>query len=450
MCFNTKLKTKGEKMKKTYFVSGIVITCLLLLSSCDLNWGGGGGGGQDHDADVILRGTISEDMTLYADQDILLAGQTFVDSGVTLTIEAGSLIKALPDDGQGLAPCLVIKRGAKIIAEGTQSDPITFTSYLPDSEKKSGSWGGLILLGNAPVNTAGGEAFVEGIVGVPYGGNDPTDDSGILKYVRVWYGGRSIGQDNEINGITLAGVGNGTTVEYCEVAFNLDDGFEMFGGTVDLKYCSAIFVGDDAFDTDLGYQGRGQFLFALMGDEDGNRAFEMDNDGSDMDKQPRSHPKFANVTLIGSGDTSVVADDDQVIRLREGTGGDFRNIIIVDGKEYGMRITDAPTLALISDTPGQDANYIYFSPNNIIYNCKSGQFHGDYGMTAIDTPLVIGADGRETGTSVQVLPALGGPAFQNVDNVIADDFFEQVDFKGAFGTTNWLIGLSWLDENGRF
>ena len=302
-------------MKKTYFASGIMITCLLLLNSCNLNWGNNGGG-QQHDADVILRGTISEDMTLYADQDILLAGQTFVDSGVTLTIEAGSLIKALPDDGQGLAPCLVIKRNAKIMAEGTQSDPITFTSYLPESEKKSGSWGGLIILGKAPVNTSGGEAFVEGLVGVPYGGDDPADDSGILKYVRVWYGGRSIGQDNEINGITLAGVGNGTTVEYCEVAFNLDDGFEMFGGTVDLKYCSALFVGDDAFDTDLGYQGRGQFLFVLMGSEDGNRGFEMDNDGSDMDKQPRSHPKFANVTLIGSGDTSVVTDDDQVIRLR--------------------------------------------------------------------------------------------------------------------------------------
>ena len=115
-----------------------------------------------------------------------------------------------------------------------------------------------------------------------------------------------------------------------------------------------------------------------------------------------------------------------------------------------MRITDSPTLALVSDSPGQDANYIYFSPNNIIYNCKAGQFHSDYGMTAIDTPLVIGAVGRETGTSVQVLPASGGPAFQNLDNVIADEFFEQVDFKGAFGTYNWLLDWSWLDENGRF
>jgi hypothetical protein len=362
------------------------------------------------------------------------------------------VIKSLPDDGAGLAPALVIKRGAKIMAEGTATNPITFTSNLPADLRDRGSWGGLIILGKAPINKSGGQAFVEGLVGVPYGGTDPDDNSGILKYVRVWYGGRSIGQDNEINGITLAGVGRGTTVEYCEVAFNLDDGFEMFGGTVDLKYCSALFVGDDAFDTDLGYQGRGQFLFVLIGDEEGNRAFEMDNDGSDMDKQPRSHPKFSNVTLIGSGDSSVVADNDQMIRMREGSGGDFRNMIMVDGKEYGIRITDNPTLTLISATPGTSPDYLYFSPNNIIYNCKSGQFKDDYDLTAIDTAVTIGAAGRESAAagSITVLPAAGGPAYQNVDAVIADDFFESVDFKGAFDTENWLLGWSWLDEQGRF
>lgn len=446
-------KEKGEKMKTAYFLSIAMLALLLTLSGCDLFEGGGNNGGTSYPGyDVVLDGNIGSDMTLHADDAVLLAGQTFVDSGVTLTIEPGTTIESLPDDGEGLAPCLVIKRGAVIMAEGTATAPITFTSNLPDDLKDRGSWGGLIILGKAPINKSGGQAFVEGLVGVPYGGTNPDDNSGVLNYVRVWYGGRSIGQDNEINGITLAGVGRGTTVEYCEVAFNLDDGFEMFGGTVDLKYCSVLFAGDDAFDTDLGYQGRGQYLFVLMGDEDGNRAFEMDNDGSDMDKQPRSHPKFSNVTLIGSGGSSVVADNDQMIRMREGSGGDFRNMIMVDGKEHGIRITDDPTLALVSGSPGTSPDYLYFSPNNIIYNCKSGQFRDDYGLTAIDTPVTIGAAGRESaGTaSVRVLPAVSGPAFQNVDAVIADDFFENAGFKGAFGTVNWLLGWSWLDEQERF
>lgn len=439
-------------MKKTYVNGVALLAVLLTLSACNLFNGGGGGDTSYPGFDVVLDGNITEDLTLYKDEAILLAGQTFVDSGVTLTIEPGTMIKALPDDGEGLAPALVIKRGGKIIAEGTAANPITFTSNLPADLRDRGSWGGLIILGKAPINKSGGQAFVEGLVGVPYGGDDPDDNSGVLKYVRVWYGGRSIGQDNEINGITLAGVGRGTTVEYCEVAFNLDDGFEMFGGTVDLRYCAALFVGDDAFDTDLGYQGRGQFLFVMIGEEDGNRGFEMDNDGSDMDKQPRSHPKFSNVTIIGSGDTSVVADNDQVIRMREGSGGDFRNMIIVDGKASGIRITDTPTLALVSNTPGTAPDYLYFSPNNIIYNCKSGQFNDDYGLTAIDTAVVIGANGREDAEdgSVTVLPAAGGPAYQNIDALINDDFFETVNFKGAFNTTNWLLDWSWLDENNRF
>ena len=440
-------------MKKAYFPIIASLAILVTLTGCFGPTTPVNPGVIDYPGyDVALKGNINADITLSASDKILLAGQTFVDSGVTITIEAGATIEALADDGEGLAPCLVIKRGATIMAEGTKAAPITFTSYLPEDMKDRGSWGGLIILGNAPINKDGGEAFVEGLVGVPYGGENANDNSGVLEYVRVWYGGRSIGQDNEINGITLAGVGNGTTVEYCEVAFNLDDGFEMFGGTVDLKYCSVLFVGDDAFDTDLGYQGRGQYLFALIGDEDGNRGFEMDNDGSDMDKSPRSQPKFSNVTLIGSGDTTAVADNDQMIRLREGTGGDFRNMIIVDGKDVGVRVTDDPTKNIIVTTPGVDENYLYFSANNIVYNCKAGQFKEDYGWTALDIDPGVYAVGRENAvdSSLNVLPAIAGPAFENIDAVIVDDFFETATFKGAFGTTNWLLGWSWLDENGRF
>ena len=194
-----------------------------------------------------------------------------------MTIQPGVTIKALPDDGNGLAPALIIEQGAKIMAEGTLANPITFTSILSSAELAAsprGNWGGIIVNGKAPL-AGGGTKFVEGVTGVPYGGTDPTDNSGTLKYVRVWHGGRSIGQDNEINGITLAGVGSKTIVEFCEVAYNLDDGFEMFVNRQS-KYCSALYVGDDGFDTDEGYIGKGQFCLKL-GHQRSGRAYEMDS-----------------------------------------------------------------------------------------------------------------------------------------------------------------------------
>ena len=394
---------------------------------------------------INISGDITADETWTADNEYLMVGQTFVQPGVTLTIEPGTTIKALPDDGNGLAPALVVLRGAQIIADGTADMPITFTSALPEEQlPMRGTWGGLILLGNAPISAEGGEDFIEGLFGIPFGGDDPDDSSGILRYVRVWYGGSVIGEGNEINGISFGGVGRGTIVDHCEVAWNLDDGFEFFGGTVDVSYLSALFVGDDMFDTDEGYQGRGQFLFGLIGEQDGNRGFEMDNKtNDDMNSQPRSYPQFSNVTMIGSG-AGAQADNDQMIRLREGTGGMFKNIVIAEGKALGIRITDDATLALIPDS-------LYVTPNSIVYNCAGGQFGGDYGLTAMDAdPVFRALEGREVGGMIDPRPATAAsPLFENVDVIEADDFFVNVNFKGAFGNEMWMEGYSWLSEMGR-
>ncbi len=392
-----------------------------------------------------ISGDITSNVTWVANEEYLLTGQTFVKAGAILTIEPGTVIKALPDDGQGLAPALVIERGAKIMAEGTAENPITFTSNLPETELPArGTWGGLIILGYAPTNK--GENMVEGLAGVPYGGGNPSDDSGVLKYVRVWYGGRSIGQDNEINGITFAGVGNGTTVEHCEVAYNLDDGFEFFGGTVNVKYLSALFVGDDAFDTDEGYQGKGQFLVTVQGQDICGRGFEMDNSGSNMDEQPRSYPQFSNVTLVGPGGGSPSNDgSDELIRLREGTGGDFRNMVLAYGNGVGLRVKDDATIALVGDS-------IAFSSNSIIFDCPDGQFHSDIAgsFTANDTdPMFRQLDGREADGMIDLRPAYESPLYGSAVALEDDGFFTQVDFVGAFGDDQWLAGWSILDEQGR-
>jgi len=395
-----------------------------------------------------ISGDLNADVTWKKEDQHILEGQTFVKSGATLTIEAGTTIYAESDDGNGLAPAIVIEQGAKIMAIGTKSEPITFTSILEMTEDGRallplrGTWGGLIILGKAPISVTGGSANVEGVEGKPYGGNDPDDNSGSLEYVRVWYGGRSIGQDNEINGITFAGVGRGTTVRYCEVAYNLDDGFEMFGGTVDLKYCSVIGVGDDAYDVDQGYQGRGQFLFAKVLADAGNRAYEMDSKtNGDLDSAPRSHPVFYNVTLVGPGG-AVAAENDQMARLREGLGGEFGNHIIYNGKEYGVRNSDNGSETVtqdLSSVSGSYPNYLYWSKNNVVHKMGTALFKGfPSDFTSLD---------EDTGISVDsYLPTAGGPAYNAVDPVPSDSFFDSVNFKGAFDTENWLSGWSITDK----
>jgi hypothetical protein len=403
---------------------------------------------------VELSGAITANTTLKAGQDYLLTGQTFVKSGVTLTIEPGVTIKGLPYDSKGQASVLVVERGAYLIAEGTREKPITFTTAFEPDEMpgKRGLWGGLILLGSAPINQEGGEAFIEGLAGIPFGGSKVDDSSGVLKFVRVWHGGRSIGEGNEINGVTFGGVGNRTVVENVEVAWNNDDGFEFFGGTVNAKYLSALFVGDDAFDMDWGYQGKLQHLFALFDQTEAGRGMEIDNDGNAMDVQPRTYPKISNVTLIGSNGGKASGDNtDNMIRLREGTGGEFRNLVVLKGNGVCLRVSDAPTLALFSQKAPTAPNALYVSPYSLMSECVGGALHKDVAkLGTVDTSAAqLRVLTMEQGMWSQLdpRPRLASPVWTVRDTLTGDAFFDAVDYSGAFGKTNWLEGWSWLSEN---
>ena len=411
-------------------------------------------------AQIIVEGDLTENATWTANNTYYLNNQLFVKEGVTLTIEAGTEILGRYDanySADNPAPCVVVERGGMIMAEGTADAPITFRSELDSDDANYGNgrglWGGLIVNGYAPISNSGGESNVEGLTGVAYGGTDPDDNSGVMRYVRVWNGGSSIAPDNEINGITLAGVGRGTTVEFCEVAMNLDDGFEMFGGTVDLKHCVVVAVGDDAFDTDNGYQGRGQFLLVVRAD-DSDKGHEMDNaTGGDLDSQPRSHPHFANVTVISSP-----SHGEDALRLREGTGGDFRNYII-HGANDGVRNDENGSEVVTQDWATAEAaghpDYLYISGSIIMNGLADvpwddfdeetdGDWTGTYVSESAGLSMTVDADGLPL--SVSVMPPVGGAAYQNVDTVLDDDFFTQTDFKGAFGSDNWLEGWSVLSE----
>ncbi|MEZ4297381.1 MAG: hypothetical protein R3B70_20620 [Polyangiaceae bacterium] len=313
--------------------------------------GGGGTGGSTMtntsakcpgDPTETLTGEISSDKTLSADKCWLLKGIVFVNKGTTLTIEPGATIMG---ETASLGT-LVIEPGAKIVADGTADLPIVFTSEKPKGSRAAGDWGGLILLGSAPINVPGGKAAVEGITGdgTMYGGDKADDDSGVLRYVRIEFSGVQLSPDNEINGLTLAGVGSKTVIDYVMVHDTLDDCFEFFGGTVNAKHLVCANNQDDGFDWDFGFSGKLQFL-ALQQDqnfEDDTNGFEADNDATGSLNTPISNPTIYNATLCGKNVPIDGPKQQFGMLLRRSTKGMLNNII-ASGFEACIDLRDAAT-----------------------------------------------------------------------------------------------------------
>ncbi|MCD4731571.1 MAG: hypothetical protein K8R74_13285, partial [Bacteroidales bacterium] len=285
--------------------------------------------------DVIIdNGGGTGTTTWTKDKNYLLDGFVFVNDGQVLTIEEGTVIRAKTGQGEN-ASALIVSRGGKIIAQGNSVNPIIFTCEGDDLEGSvpvfsKGLWGGLIILGNAPLNNENNEAHIEGIpITEPrgiYGGNDDDDDSGILKYISIRHGGTNIGSGNEINGLTLGGVGSSTTIEYVEVISNYDDGIEFFGGTVNCKYIVSAFNGDDAFDYDLGYHGKGQFWLTIQDPADGDLIIEGSGGQEPELGQPFSLPVIYNGTFIGRGNNIT----NKIVRMDRYAGGQIGNSIFLN------------------------------------------------------------------------------------------------------------------------
>ena len=270
---------------------------------------------------VLVRGSVVETVTWKTGGTYRLDGLVFVEAGARLFIEPGVTVLG----GPGAA--LVVTRDASIHARGTADAPIVFTSARPEGTRASGDWGGVVLLGNAPVNL--GQANVEGIPpgrgqGV-FGGNDRRSNCGVLEYVRIEFAGYPIGPDNELNGLTLGGCGSETLVRHVQVHRAHGDGIEILGGAVDLKHVFISHPRDDALDWDMGWTGRVQFLVVQHHPELGDTGFEGGNRTDDPAAEPVSHPRIYNVTIVGSG---TVDRMQHAMVIRSGSGGEFRNFLI--------------------------------------------------------------------------------------------------------------------------
>jgi len=295
----------------------VIFSLSVITTSCSDDDDGGTTTDPNNPGDdnvVNVTGAITSNETWTPDNIYVLNQKVVVQDGVTLTIDPGTIIKGSSGSGS-LASALIVARGGKINAVGTPSEPIIFTSEQDNiavgetagtnlDQNDRGLWGGVLILGKAPCSFEGDvdELQIEGIPASDtfglYGGNDPADDSGSFQYVSIRHGGALIGEGNEINGLTMGGVGTGTLIDHVEVVANLDDAFEWFGGTVDSSNLFVWAQGDDAFDIDQSYSGNIDNAMAVLGDVS-DHGFEIDGpEGTFQDEFT-----LTNATLVGNMNT---------------------------------------------------------------------------------------------------------------------------------------------------
>jgi hypothetical protein len=300
-------------------------------------------------SNTTLSGNISATTTLTADKVWTLKGYVYVTDGAKLIIQPGTTI--VSDIAEKGALC--IERGAQIIAEGTISKPIVFTSGKPAGEKSPGDWGGIVILGRAKTNRTS-EPTIEGGIGRSYGGSNDLDNSGVLKYVRIEYAGIAALPNSEINALTLGAVGSGTIIENVQTIYANDDAFEFFGGTVSPKNLYAFATADDDFDFDFGYTGTIINGIAkrdpqFVDNGDAGNGVECDNDGTGSSAQPYTHPKLYNMILVGPNTSSALANHNLGLRFRRATQFTIKNSIIWGWMKGGLSLESNETAQSVKD-----------------------------------------------------------------------------------------------------
>lgn len=423
-------------------------------------------------ATAFLPSVISGNRTLFNDTIYVLDQKCWVKNG-TLTIEPGTVIKGNKKTTAAAATALIITRDATINAVGTSSCPIIFTSNV--AVPAPGDWGGLVIMGDAPISTPSGEAQIEGIdpLGVPagvdylYGGSAASDNSGSLRYVRVEYAGAVIEEGNELNGITLGGVGCGTTVDHLAILYGADDGLEIFGGNVNIKYVLSAANNDDQFDFDYGYKGAIQFAVAII---DRGVVYAPNNsNGIECDgglvSNFRTRPLLSNFTIMGP-ENCTVSTANQLLnaaRFRVDTRFVVRNSIFAN-YPTGIRLDDAGTIAAFSnnnaDNCSSDTTKSFFF-DNIVSTCNSANAFVNmtpHSSTVYTTEALIQLvdptpasfldyfNGGAIPLYPASAPAVGGTEFCGLGPVKCTFTFDSNDLKGGAvdPAGNYWLAESWV------
>ena len=422
----------------------------LFTAACSDDDGNGDGG--DDDVTVVepengatLSGVIRSGQTVVLKEgySFKLSGEYVVEDGGLLKIEPGVTIKAQNNDEGATQKndYIMVAMGGKIDAQGTPDKPIVMTvEEMPAEGSSLGKmgWCGVHICGKAHTNK--GNGTLSEIGNFPYGSGTSTandnDNSGIIRYVRLECAGYAFTSEKEANGLTLYGVGSGTTIDHVQVYRGADDGFEFFGGSVNAKYLIATDCEDDSFDWTEGWNGKAQFLVAdqrgTSGAKDnGDCLIEADNNGDDNAATPVAHPVLANMTLIGNNS----AEGNRGIRLREGTQAEIYNSIVT-GKSKSLTV----------ETPGTE-NSLVDGTSKLQYVILGGGF--DTKESIYTENLFLAADNHNQVSSTAI-PVFAADDFvgviENGAATLSDSFFITADYCGAVkeGDTNWNLNKAWI------
>ncbi|MBN8820653.1 MULTISPECIES: IPT/TIG domain-containing protein [unclassified Spirosoma] len=439
---------------------------------------------------ITVASNITASTNWTAANVYVIQGFVSVTSGATLTIEKGTIIKGAPKEqdpsGQGKGGTLIIQAGAKINAVGTADSPIIFTSSKAAGSRGYGDWGGVVLIGKAPHNQPGATAFEGGIPGTIGTFSDVNDNSGVMQYCRIEFAGIALTNvaNSEINGLTLYGVGAGTTIDHIQVSYSGDDSYEWFGGTVNMKYLVAFRGWDDDWDTDWGYSGKVQYGVSLrdpdVADQSASNGFESDNFNPGAPATaannglPLTAPVFANMSnFVTAGTPSNAASAkgsgpfQSGMHLRRNTSISIFNSLLV-GYPEGLRL-DAQT-GTTNTLDNATAGNLQLR-GLVIANCTTpvrgaqsitnDQATTFFTTTAFQNQIIASTDLSKlllntasfTLTAPNFLPQSGSPLLTGAiwDGKGADAFFTKETFKGAFGTTDWTKGwTNWDPQNANY
>jgi len=408
---------------------------------------------------VEVSDSITQNTTWTADKEYILRSIVYVEQGAKLTIEAGTQIKG--DKGTAL----IITRDSQLIASGSPEHPVIFSSNKSTGERKRGDWGGVVLLGNAPINR-GESAHIEGIPGEDvrgdFGGADSQSSCGVLQYVRIEFAGYEVYTDNELNGLTLGGCGSSTIVRYVQIHKALDDGIEVFGGSVNMKNIVVTGAKDDSFDWDMGWQGKVQFLIVQLHIDGGDNGFEGDNFKKNPLAEPVSKPAFYNVTMIGANNSQI---SQRAMNIRRGSGGTFSNFIISGFSNESVDLRGNEVANLVENGDLNYNNILFYSigkNGKQYFSIESDKKDDDKGFIEADyltRPHLNNKFGFDPRLPVSVYnpvepdftPYSHSPARESKANIPQGEFWDEgANYLGAIRpgiASNWLQGWTSFPVN---